>query len=327
MCVFCYMGSKSFLEKVAEIITDLKKYNPNLIYVKIHFYSKNNYVYVPQELLPLYRDVIVPLADIVTPNQFEAEKLSGISINNQDDALKAIECLHTKGVKVVVISSSDIGKEGNMLTLASTAKNGVRECYKIEFPMLDGRFVGTGDLFAACLLGWIHKSNSIKDAFEKTLSTMQSVIKRTLEHAQKLAGPGNKPTPAQMELRLVQSKSDIENPKDTFKAQLNRKTLSQSAQNQAATSLRNQLSGLENRHSSSGLLLDITRGGKRVRGCTYAQVTCAFILILVIMVTSAMMRYLERESGFKAISTHSVVLMHNSLNTSRGNMTHLSNFP
>lgn len=35
-----------------------------------------------------------------------------------------------------------------------------------------------------------------------------------------LAGPGNKPTPAQMELRLVQSKSDIENPKDTFKAQL-----------------------------------------------------------------------------------------------------------
>lgn len=29
--------------------------------------------YVPEELLPVYRDVIVPLADIVTPNQFEAE--------------------------------------------------------------------------------------------------------------------------------------------------------------------------------------------------------------------------------------------------------------
>lgn len=29
--------------------------------------------YVPQELVPVYRDKIVPLADIVTPNQFELE--------------------------------------------------------------------------------------------------------------------------------------------------------------------------------------------------------------------------------------------------------------
>lgn len=29
--------------------------------------------YVPPELMPVYRDVIVPLADIVTPNQFEIE--------------------------------------------------------------------------------------------------------------------------------------------------------------------------------------------------------------------------------------------------------------
>ena len=29
--------------------------------------------YVPPELLPIYRDVIIPLADIVTPNQFEIE--------------------------------------------------------------------------------------------------------------------------------------------------------------------------------------------------------------------------------------------------------------
>ena len=32
------------------------------------------------------------------------------------------------------------------------------------------------------------------------------------------AGPGNKPTPSQMELRLIQSKHDIEEPKVTFTA-------------------------------------------------------------------------------------------------------------
>lgn len=33
----------------------------------------NGKMYVPQELLPVYRDEIIPLANIVTPNQFEAE--------------------------------------------------------------------------------------------------------------------------------------------------------------------------------------------------------------------------------------------------------------
>ena len=31
------------------------------------------YQYVPEELLPVYRDQIIPQADIITPNQFEAE--------------------------------------------------------------------------------------------------------------------------------------------------------------------------------------------------------------------------------------------------------------
>ena len=30
-------------------------------------------MYVPAELLDVYRDKIVPLADIISPNQFEAE--------------------------------------------------------------------------------------------------------------------------------------------------------------------------------------------------------------------------------------------------------------
>jgi pyridoxine kinase len=30
-------------------------------------------LYVPQELVPLYRDKLCPLADIITPNAFEAQ--------------------------------------------------------------------------------------------------------------------------------------------------------------------------------------------------------------------------------------------------------------
>ena len=32
-----------------------------------------HFQYVPEELLPIYQESIIPLADIITPNQFEAE--------------------------------------------------------------------------------------------------------------------------------------------------------------------------------------------------------------------------------------------------------------
>lgn len=31
----------------------------------------NGKMYVPESLLPIYRELIIPLADIVTPNQYE----------------------------------------------------------------------------------------------------------------------------------------------------------------------------------------------------------------------------------------------------------------
>ena len=36
--------------------------------------------YVPPELVPIYREQLLPLASIITPNQFEAEQLSGVTI-------------------------------------------------------------------------------------------------------------------------------------------------------------------------------------------------------------------------------------------------------
>jgi pyridoxine kinase len=33
----------------------------------------NGKMYVPEELLEIYKNTILPLADIITPNQFEAE--------------------------------------------------------------------------------------------------------------------------------------------------------------------------------------------------------------------------------------------------------------
>uniref|UniRef100_A0A8W8JC83 Pyridoxal kinase n=1 Tax=Magallana gigas TaxID=29159 RepID=A0A8W8JC83_MAGGI len=213
-----YIGSQSFLEKVAEIVVDLKKKNPSLVYVCDPVMGDNGEMYVPAELLPVYIDKILPIADIVTPNQFEVEKLTGIKITSEEDAIEAMKILHSRGPKTVVISSSEFSSDGSITSLASTVANGKKEVYKVQFQKLNAVFVGTGDLFAACLLAWLEKDKDLKLALEKTIATLQSVIKRTFEKAKALAGEGNRPTPAQMELQLVQSKTDIEAPPNSYNA-------------------------------------------------------------------------------------------------------------
>ena len=78
----------------------------------------------------------------------------------------------------------------------------------------------SGDLFTALSTAWLSKTNNdLKISLERTVATMQAVLKRTLKFAQNAAGAGNRPTPHQMELKLIQSKRDIEEPQVQIKAE------------------------------------------------------------------------------------------------------------
>ncbi|XP_064628373.1 pyridoxal kinase-like [Lineus longissimus] len=216
-----YVFAKSFLHKVCEVITDLKKVNPNLVYVCDPVMGDNGKLYVPADLLPVYRDHVIPLADIITPNQYEAELLTGIDIKTEADAWKAMDFFHSKGVKTVMISSTDLGTDDKLLGLGSSKIDGKKTALRIEIPKLPASYTGTGDLFAALLLAWMHHhNNDLKIACEKTVSCMQTVLRKTLEAAQRQAGEGNKPTVKELELKMVQCKKDIEEPVITCSAQV-----------------------------------------------------------------------------------------------------------
>lgn len=79
----------------------------------------NGQMYVPEELLPIYRDTIIPMADILTPNQFEAELLTGQKITSIEEAWQAIDLFHSKGIKTVVLSSTELSKGNTLLAMAS----------------------------------------------------------------------------------------------------------------------------------------------------------------------------------------------------------------
>uniref|UniRef100_A0AAQ6IP54 Pyridoxal kinase n=1 Tax=Anabas testudineus TaxID=64144 RepID=A0AAQ6IP54_ANATE len=208
-----YTRDTSFLEMVVDIVQELKTANPNLVYGK--------YSYVPQNLYPVYKNKVVPVADIITPNQFEAELLTGKNISTEKDAVEVMDLLHAMGPDTVVITSSDLpSRLGDRFLVSLGSQRHVRpdgtrttQRVRIEVPKVDAVFVGTGDLFAAMLLAWTHHyPNDLKTACEKTFSVMHHVIQRTISYAHELAGPGRRPSPPQLELRMIQSKADIEDP-------------------------------------------------------------------------------------------------------------------
>ena len=77
--------------------------------------------------------------------------------------------------------------------------------------MIDGTFTGTGDLTAALLLGHLaNNPDNLALVMEKVINTMYVVIQRTFE--------SSGTTAKSKELKLIQSKNDIENPPSVFKA-------------------------------------------------------------------------------------------------------------
>ncbi|WP_374256733.1 ribokinase [Yokenella regensburgei] len=54
-------------------------------------------------------DELLSLVDIITPNETEAEKLTGIRVENDEDAARAAGALHDKGIETVIITLGSRG--------------------------------------------------------------------------------------------------------------------------------------------------------------------------------------------------------------------------
>lgn len=174
----------------------------------------NGKMYVPESLREIYKKEIVPLADVLTPNQFEFELLTDKKINSIKELQDTVTELHKMGPKVIAVSSTEINDK--LTALVSTMKD--NKFLKMDIPTIPASFTGSGDLFAALFLAHMYLQDDIKVAIEKTINSLHSVLLNTYEHAQaydeKQAQNAKK-----IELRLIQSKNCIENPEIRLLAQ------------------------------------------------------------------------------------------------------------
>ncbi|KAK6052990.1 hypothetical protein COOONC_09505 [Cooperia oncophora] len=177
----------------------------------------NGRYYVPKELLPVYRDIIVPLANVLTPNAFELGELVGFEIFTEEDCIRGMDIIHDLGVSNVVVTSgvSETETADTLTCYASTrdATGNVRR-FRFRFPRLRGQFVGTGDVFTSLLTVWLSNcENDVCDAVGHVLGSMQGLIRRTSNYAQAQVDSNSRKT---CELRLVESRMDLLVPECVF---------------------------------------------------------------------------------------------------------------
>ncbi len=97
-----YIGTLSLLEAIAGVARALRAANPGLTYVCDPVLGDEGKCYVTPELVGAYRAAILPLASILTPNQFEAGLLTGLEVGDEAGALAACGALHEMGPHTVV---------------------------------------------------------------------------------------------------------------------------------------------------------------------------------------------------------------------------------
>ena len=136
-------------------------------------------LYVEPGIAEAVRERLVPTADIVTPNAFELEYLSGVEAASLEDALRAADRLRVRGPSVVICSSCPGAGEHEIATLAVTEDG----AWRVLTPRLASRVFGTGDLLAAIFLAQYLSHGSIEGALGHAVSAVYGVLQATLAHA------------------------------------------------------------------------------------------------------------------------------------------------
>lgn len=182
-----YIPSAELIDILAANIVLFKTNNPESTYVCDPVMGDQGHLYVDDACVEAYRRLLQEgNVDVITPNQFELELLSGSKISNEAELRQAAEQLHEGcNIKHIVITSLADGFsfgnkcDPNSIYCAVSSKSQASiEYYRI--PMIKSYFTGVGDLFTALLLEKFHNNpENIGLAVNQVLTIMAEVLKLT----------------------------------------------------------------------------------------------------------------------------------------------------
>lgn len=136
--------------------------------------------FVREGIPAFFRERAVPKANIITPNQFELEYLTGTSIKTLGDARAACRAAHAMGPEIVLLTSLIHGdtKPDEIQMLASHASGAQ---YVVTTPRLPLNPApnGAGDCTAALFLGHTMAGEPVQGALAKTAASVFGLFEET----------------------------------------------------------------------------------------------------------------------------------------------------
>lgn len=173
-----YMGAPDIGQAILSAVARVKAANPKALYACDPVIGDvGRGIFVRPGIPEFMRDHAMAAADIVTPNQFELEYLTGRSVVSLADAKAAIAQLLSMGPRVVLVTSlMTDATPADRLDLVAADGSGI---WCVSTPRLAVNVNGAGDAIAALFLVHYARSGSAAVALKAAAASIYGVLKRT----------------------------------------------------------------------------------------------------------------------------------------------------
>lgn len=158
----CKTGMLADVTRVRTVVKNLKRYDLGPLTVDPVMIAKGGAPLLSEEAVAVVRDELLPLATVATPNLPEAEKLTGMTIETEEDMVTAAKQLQTIGVRNVMVKGGHFvsDDQSSDFVLLESGKS-----FWLSAPRVDTvRTHGTGDTLSACITAELAKGQSVENA-------------------------------------------------------------------------------------------------------------------------------------------------------------------
>jgi pyridoxine kinase len=201
-----YMGSAETGEAILRAVARVKAANPQALYCCDPVIGDTGRgIFVRAGIPELISSDVLPAADIITPNQFELEYLSGGRITNAQAARARLAGIHERGPRVILITSLHLDDTPpDAIDIAASEAGAI---WRARTPRLDLSPNGAGDCVAALFFVHWLATRSARQALERAVASIFGLLASTAAAKSR-------------ELLLVAAQNEFAAPSRAFEAQL-----------------------------------------------------------------------------------------------------------
>lgn len=177
-----YLGQPGQAGLLARWLPALRASRPDLkVHIDPVMGDRNDGLYVNEGLVQQYRDLLVPLADGMTPNHFELELLVERALSSIEEVVAAARELIARGPDwIVVTSAAPMAAAAGTLQLAVVTRD---EATVVTHPeiAIPPSVHGTGDVFMAGVTARLLTGQYLVEAVRSAAAQVTAALERTRE--------------------------------------------------------------------------------------------------------------------------------------------------